>query len=124
MYVGIPFKEKGRDESGLDCWGLVRLWYDKELGIELPSYIDVYQTTKDIEITETIKKEQAIKWESVEKPVRGDVVLLRIKGLPWHVGIYLGDNRILHVEQGCDSVIENLGRSKWKNRILGYYRMR
>lgn len=124
MYVGIPFKEKGRDENGLDCWGLVRLWYDKELGIELPSYIDAYQTTNDIEITETIKKEQAIKWELVDTPKRGDVVLLKIKGLPWHVGIYLGDNRMLHVEQGCDSIIEKLGRSKWKNRILGYYRMK
>lgn len=124
MYVGIPFKEKGRDESGLDCWGLVRLWYKNELGVDLPSYLNVYSHTKEKVVAETIAAESSAHWRSVDTPERGDVVLLRVMGLPWHVGVYLGGNKFLHVQQGCDSIIENLDSTRWRNRILGYVRMK
>lgn len=37
-YIGILFVEHGRTREGCDCWGLLRLVYREEFGIELPGY--------------------------------------------------------------------------------------
>ena len=36
-YVGLPWLDGGRSADGADCWGLVRLVYERELGNALPT---------------------------------------------------------------------------------------
>lgn len=122
-YIGLPYKDNGRDITGIDCWGLVRLYYKQELGIELPSYVDQY-----IGLTSTNIKESIISyrdnWDKVETPQLNDLILFRILGEPTHIGLYLGENKFLHIRDGYDSVIESTNSINWSKRIEGYYRYR
>lgn len=125
-YIGIAFKDHGRDRSGIDCWGLVRLVMAEQFGIALPSFIGEYKNTcESTAIAELVERESP-KWTAVltDDVQPGDVVILRLRGAPCHVGIALGDDRMLHVEAGIDSTIENYKNLRWKNRLHGFYRYR
>ena len=124
-YIGIPFVEKGREINGCDCWGLVRLVYKKELGIELPSYLDAYECTGDSkEISEKIARESLKAW--VQIPAGAvepyDVILLRMLGLPMHVGIVTRKGKMLHVVEKETSANVSYESISWKSKIMGFYR--
>lgn len=120
----IPFKEKGRGYEGLDCWGLVALFYKEQMGIDLPDYLSVYENTKDKKIAETIIAEKSVKWESVDNPINGDVVLCRMRRRPMHVGVFQSPHYMLHIEDGQTPQTEKINGAKWEKRILGYYRLK
>lgn len=120
-YVGIPFKEKGQDWDGCDCWGLVRLFYRTEYGVILTDLTTYYKDTSDkINIGQAaeIEKHNA---RLTDSPKEGDVILFRFFGYPMHVGIYINDQKMLHVMKGIDAIIERHDKSPWKHRKLGVY---
>lgn len=120
-YIGLPYKENGRDKSGVDCWGLARIFYDEQLGIKLPSYADLYDGSYDPKAVATINYFKDT-WKKVETPQLGDLCLFRILGEPIHVGVYIGNSRFLHSRDGKDSVIEHLESLQWFRRLEGFYR--
>lgn len=120
-YIDIPFQEHGRDFTGADCWGLIRLVYQKELRIEMPSYDD-YESIKDDDIPEKLELRAASEWVKQDKPKLFDVVLCRMNNAPRHVGIYVGNQYMLHITKGINSCCEKINNSKWSNRVMGYYR--
>lgn len=120
-YIGLPYKENGRDELGVDCWGLARLFYKQELGIELPSYTELYSGSYDPKVVAAINYYKDT-WTSVETPQPGDLCLFNILGEPSHVGIYIDNGKFLHSRDGKDSVIESINNAKWFNRLQGFYR--
>lgn len=121
QYVGLPYKTKGRDRDGVDCWGLVRLVYFEQFAIELPSFDDLYQSGEDPRISEAISRERE-GWISTDLAAPGDVVVLRIGGGLQHVGVIVAPGEFLHVRGGSTATIERLGSSIWKNRVEGFYR--
>ena len=120
-YIGLPYTSNGRDESGIDCWGLVRLFYKQEYGIELPSYTEEYSGAYDTRILEMMDQYKN-NWSQVQTPEIGSVIVFNILGEPFHVGIYIGGDKFIHARDGMDSVVESVNSPKWSKRIEGYYK--
>lgn len=125
-YVGLPFAAHGRDRAGLDCWGLVRLVMAEQFARALPSLATCYRRTDDSAGIGQLVLSEIPKWDAVADGEEGlgDVIVLRLRGQPMHVGLVLGDGCMLHVEAGINSAIERYRGSRWAERIYGFYRYR
>lgn len=121
-YIDIPYLDGGRDTYGLDCWGLVRLVYADQFDIELPSFTAEYSTAKDHERLSEIFAREKEHWQTQATPEMGNVVLFRMLGTETHVGVYIGDNKFLHIREGVNSVVESVESRLWKHRLVGYYK--
>jgi len=123
-YVGIPFVAHGRTAEGLDCWGLVKIIYRDELGVELPDYLDDYDNTESsTQLGPVVSNAVNTLWNLVPVPQSkvGHVVVFRVKGHPSHVGLLVGDNKFIHCETGIGTAIERLSSFRWSKRLLGVY---
>lgn len=123
-YIGLPFCEYGRTVAGTDCWGLVRLVLQEQFAAVLPSYAADYRIGGAAEDIGRLIGQEAVKWVAVPagKEKTGDVVVLRMRGAPMHVGLVLGDGRMLHIEKHINSAIEDYRGRRWCDRICGFYR--
>ncbi|HWO99207.1 MAG TPA: NlpC/P60 family protein [Methylococcus sp.] len=105
-YIGIPFRDGGRDRSACDCWGLVRLIYRDELGIDLPDGTG-YAHVRDGEGISRICDSLLLDWYPiVGKPRPFDVPLFRLAKGCAHVGVMIDGVRMVHAAQGKDSCVE------------------
>jgi len=121
-YSSIPFREKGRDINGVDCWGIVYLIYRDRLGVELPVYTDQYKNTEDEKELSALINNEKLSWVEVEEPEMFDVLVLRLKGRPMHVGLYIGNGRFIHCMENVGTTVEKMNSMAWKDRLLGIYR--
>lgn len=122
-YIGIPFVDKGREESGLDCWGLVRLVYKNELDIDLPDYLDYYESTNDRFATaKIVEYESNENWIIPDDVKEFDVIILNMRGVPMHVGIVTKDKHMIHCARGIGTTHENYRTSRWKHKVEGFAR--
>lgn len=127
QYIGIPFVPHGRGREGLDCWGLLRLIYKEQVGVELLSYSEAYGSTNDeAHLGALISGKLPEKWSEIpegqERP--GDGILLRLKGQPMHVGVIVAPGVFIHIHEGVNACLERYRRSAWKNRVIGFFRHR
>ena len=123
-YIGIRFKEKGRTREGVDCWGLVYLFYLEQFCIELPDYLDDYSHIRDRRLGELINEQAAQRWERVYTPEPGALIILNMRGLPFHTGIVVDNRRMIHAQIGTQVAIEDYTGIRWKKRVLGFYRLK
>ena len=117
--IRVPFREKGRDYSGWDCWGLVCCGYRDVLGIELPSYTNGYQGVRQYKaLARLFRHGKADGWEICLQGTAGAVAAVYRRGNVLHVGIVMPDNHgILHCEEKPGTVIERPAMLP----IEGYY---
>lgn len=143
-YLAIPFKSRGRDFAGCDCWGLCRLFLKNEMGIEADSFseygVENYRFVK--EFVESEKQNWSLiqcgmriadcgikdlnselRTPYSELPQVGDIVELK-SGRQWHIGIVAADGYILHIEEGNFAKLVSMKNPVIKNRIHQFWRHR
>lgn len=120
-FRGIPYVDRGRDRAGMDCYGLVLLIHREHFGRELPDY--GYASSLDQEAVKgTIAEYLPRDFEKVDHPEPGDLVMLNILGRPWHCGVYVAPNLMLHAIDRMVSGIDRLDSVRWRRRVIGYFR--
>ena len=93
--IGIPYKEHGRDKSGMDCYGLV-MEVAKRFGVNLPDF-DYETHTDEFFNTNAIDCIKSGKPKKIHTLVEGALILFaNSRGQMIHIGIYLGDGYIVH----------------------------
>ena len=135
-YVGLPFLDGGRSRSdgGLDCWGLVRLVYAEQCGIDLPSYGEI--SAGDLmAVAGAIAEDcRADPWREVERQDAQalDVAVIaermmvdgRLKRQAAHVGVMIDGERMLHVRIAAAAAIVPLTHADVRFRLHGLFRHR
>jgi len=124
-YIGIPFVDKGRTSAGIDCWGLFRMIYQEQYGIELPSFTDAYKSGDDFVAIKKAMAENMDPWIEIPtgEEVEGDGVTLRMIGHP-HIAVVVGDGHLIHSDRLMGVVVERYDSVRLRNRVLGFYRHR
>jgi len=125
-YVGIPFKDGGRDSNGYDCWGLVKAYFMLERGIMLPDYaISAYDSVK---ADQAISRDGCGDWEPLlwGELRKDDVVTFKMDiehpDLTTHCGVCLDHTRFLHCMQKTGVVISTLENVYFKARFSKGFR--
>lgn len=126
-FIGIPFLDKGRDFKGLDCYGLCKLFYEKELDIIIPDVIANPNQPKlaYMEYLENINQY----WETSKEPILNSIVAmctnLEHPNLVTHFGVLIevdGKMKILHTFKGSNSHIVDLDNPAYINKIKGFHK--
>ncbi len=119
-FLGIPYKFRGRDKTGVDCLGLVWL-YLREKGIFIPDddglpMISEAQGDYQERILRALDKVA----ERVIVPQTDDIVVMRLPGGYTHMGVMVDNQNMLHVLLDRPSDLTPV--RKYKHRIVAVFR--
>lgn len=118
--IGIPFKNRGRDRSGLDCYGLVQQVY-KKCGVDVPEY---YADFNDAEKINALVKEhtQGHPWKRISEPVVPCLIALRFgSAVVNHTAVYIGAGKFLHTRDKVGVCVDRLSNPAWRRVVVGFY---
>lgn len=123
-YIGIPFVSGGRDRTGLDCYGLIRLVLMEQYGCKLPLLDGKYDNALNLYDTSPLFFQQLpILTEKIAGPQERALALLEMHQLPCHLGLFCGGESIIHSRAGVGVVAERLDSRRLPGKIVGWYRV-
>lgn len=111
-YQRVPFVDRGRNHSGFDCYGLVRLILIERAGVPenlLPDYADI-SAFDAVRIASLMNGGAAseIPWVdvSLSEARAFDVLVMRRHGSrhTGHCGIMIDECQVFHIEEMIDAV--------------------
>ncbi len=133
-WLGVPFAHQGRTRAGTDCGGLVGAvavgagiippsWWADEFDPLHGGYARTPSHGTLQRICDSFMR--PIDPEAIQP---GDVVLMRFRTEPQHMGIlgdYLhgGGLSLIHALSSCGRVAEHRLALEWRRRIVGAYSM-
>lgn len=119
-YIGLSFKHKGRDFNGVDCYGLLALLLKEEKDIEMPEYEYTFNWCEEGCNHIKEKMHYFTHWKILKEPSKPlDVILFYDSPeskVVSHMGIYIGDNRFIHVSSLYSSRSDKL-EGHWLKRV-------
>lgn len=107
--LGSPYASAGTGSNGYDCSGLTFALYKNNLGITLPR-----SSSSQVSAGTSVKKSEL---------VPGDLIFFKGSSLKsdniGHVGIYIGDNQMIHASSGKRQVmISDIDEKYYKQRYV------
>ena len=123
-FARLPYTDEGRSREGVDCYGLVWLWYRDVLGVDIPIYNDVPPSDRG-KVREMMERQRA-EWIVVDDPREHDVCMMRgldprFKG-PGHIGIVMPKRRVMHMTARFGVTVPRLSDPEIKTRIIEFGR--
>lgn len=105
-WLGSPYRFGGHERSGTDCSGLVMEVYNRTLGIALP------RSSADQRTFATDIHRNALR--------HGDLIFFAPggHGRISHVGIYIGDNRMIHASSSKGVIVSDINDSYWQRNYV------
>jgi NlpC/P60 family putative phage cell wall peptidase len=117
-----PFVHQARVRGvGLDCAGLV-MECANALGAHYIDYPGYPRQPFDGMLEKMLADQPCLKKISRTEMQPGDVLLMRIKTAPQHLGIYAGDGFMVHAYSQVGRVVEQRIDADWQKKITAVYR--
>ncbi|MFW6237664.1 MAG: C40 family peptidase [Halanaerobiales bacterium] len=125
--VGIPYKHNGRSTEGVDCWGVVYLFFS-ELGIELP-LDDGGHISQEWYKKDPGRYRRAL--QSLGEDV-GHYRNLQLLDIPYfrlyrnvvtHTGVMVDEGYFLHVLIDKEVSVGRISRRFWRKKYSGAVRI-
>lgn len=106
--IGIPYRYGGSTPNAFDCSGLTQYVY-REAGINIPR-----TTERQLSASQTISYQQLLP---------GDLAFYKTSQKSRHVGIYIGNNQMIHASTGSKRVkIATITDNYWRQRFTKFGR--
>jgi len=108
-YIGRPWVAGAQGADAFDCWGFVRFVLANEYAVSVPPVNINPNNLRDV--LTAFHKDLAFKaFVQVDKPIDGDVVLLRQAKNPVHAGLWLDidGGGVLHCVRESGVVFQNI----------------
>lgn len=107
-WLGVPYQYGGTTNNGIDCSAFVKNVF-KNIGFELPRTAEEqYDFTK--KINRNLAKE-------------GDLIFFKRRQKIFHVGIYLGNNQLIHASTSKGVIIQDLDDNWIKSNLYAFGRI-
>ena len=116
-YIGLPYRNLGRDFDGVDCYGLFWLIYKEERGILLPDFTELLYDKKWYKTENHIVDNINELWTKVSMYKKYDAMIFFNNGnVANHIGTYISNDKFIHITENSTSMISRLD-GYWSSKI-------
>lgn len=111
----------GRGYDEFNCFDLVKEFYFDHFGLVIKNYWEGGPVPSRQEVESLIVTNKG-DFVQTDKPVFGDIIVIKLYGLECHMGIFIEGGKFLHSARNIGSLIDRVER--YHKMIAGYYRHR
>jgi hypothetical protein len=125
QYIGLPWVKDGVGPDAYNCWSFVRWVQAEHYGRKLPV---IPHPDDDRDLCALFRGHpEHRRWQVVDSPKDGDLVQMRRRVDPWHIGVWvdIDGGKLLHCARGAGVVCQHLAAlavERW--HVEGFYRFR